>query len=143
MPSEPLRRHATAIRITLLIIGVGQALTGLQALLAPRSFFTDFPLGRGWVATLGDGYNEHLVVDVGSTFLALGGVLIFAAILLDRRVVQVALAAFLLYSLPHFVYHLTRLGDLPTGDDIANAVTTGITVVAPAALLLMMRRPQA
>jgi hypothetical protein len=138
-----LQHHRTAFRAGLLVIGLGQALTGLQALLGPRSFFNDFPLGRGWVSHLGSGYDQHLVVDVGSTFLALGGVLVFAAIVLERRVVQVALAAFLLYSLPHFVYHLTRLGDLPTGDDIANAVTTGITVVVPGALLLMTSRPDA
>ena len=45
---------------------------GLQALFTPRSFYDDFPLGRGWVAMDGP-YNQHLVRDVGSLNLALGG----------------------------------------------------------------------
>ena len=44
---------------------------GMQATLAPRSFFDDFPLGRGWIAADGALYNEHLVRDVGLLFLAL------------------------------------------------------------------------
>ncbi len=45
---------------------------GVQAALFPRSFFEDFPLGRGWVAATGGPYNEHLVRDnVGVLFVAL------------------------------------------------------------------------
>ena len=57
---------------------------GLQALFAPRSFYDDFPIGRGWVAMDGP-YNQHLVRDVGSLNLALV-VLVFAAlVVVDPR----------------------------------------------------------
>lgn len=44
---------------------------GLQAALTPRSFFDDFPLGRGWIEREDGTYNEHLVRDVGALILAL------------------------------------------------------------------------
>ena len=76
-----------------------QALDGLYALFAPRSFYDDFPLGRGWVAAL-PGYSEHLVRDVGGLFLATGAVLLAAAWTLERRLAIVAAASFLLFSVP-------------------------------------------
>lgn len=45
--------------------------TALQAAFAPRSWYDDFPLGRGWIAAEGSTYDEHLVRDVGVLFLAL------------------------------------------------------------------------
>ena len=38
-------------------------------------------------------YNEHLATDVGAFFLAIGGLLIFAAVVLERRAIQMALGA--------------------------------------------------
>ena len=73
-----------AIRFLLLALGVPQALIGLWALFAPQSFYDDFPAGTdGWVHVLGP-FDEHLVTDVGSLFVALGVVLAFAAFSLRR-----------------------------------------------------------
>ena len=58
-------------RSALALIGLFMLPAGLQAAFAPRSFFVDFPLGRGWISHQGDPYNEHLVRDVGALFLAL------------------------------------------------------------------------
>ena len=44
---------------------------GLQAAVAPRSFFDDFPFGRSWISVDGAMYDEHLVRDVGALFLAM------------------------------------------------------------------------
>lgn len=54
-----------------MLIALFMLATGVQAALLPRSFFEDFPLGRGWVAAAGGPYNEHLVRDVGVLFVAL------------------------------------------------------------------------
>jgi len=79
----------------------------LWALPFPRSFYEDFPLpGREWVSTLGP-YDEHLVRDYGALNLALGILLVATAIFLERRLIRVALVAWLGYALPHFVYHTT------------------------------------
>ena len=50
------------------LIAVFMLPAGIQATFAPRSFFDDFPLGRGWISHTGDAYNEHLVRDVGACF---------------------------------------------------------------------------
>ena len=57
--------------VALGLIAVFMLPAGVQATFAPRSFFDDFPLGRGWISHTGDAYNEHLVRDVGALFLAM------------------------------------------------------------------------
>jgi hypothetical protein len=122
------------------LLAAVQATDGFYALLAPRSFYDDFPAGRGWVEAL-PAYNEHLVRDVGALFLATAVVLAAAAIWLERRLVLVALVSFLVFSVPHTIYHLFNLDGISTGDAIAEAVSLLFTVIAPLALLVAMLRP--
>jgi hypothetical protein len=122
------------VRAILGVLGAIQLTDGIYALFAPRSFYDDFPLGRGWVEAL-PAYNEHLVRDVGSLFIATAIVLFAAAIWTERRLVLVATVSFLAFSLPHTVYHLFNLGPYDTGDAIANAVALLFTVVAPLVVL--------
>lgn len=127
--------EARWVRPGLLVVAVPHALAGVQALLAPRSFYSDFPLpGRRWVGSLGP-YDEHLVTDVGAALLALGGLVILAAVLLDRRLLQGALAAWLVFATPHLVFHATHTGTLPLADDVANLLLLGLAVAIPAAAL--------
>jgi len=58
-------------RAFVILLGAMYLPTALQASAFPRSFYDDFPLGRGWIAASGGAYNEHLVRDVGGLFLAL------------------------------------------------------------------------
>jgi uncharacterized protein YjeT (DUF2065 family) len=125
-----LTRNRTAVRVVLVALGLIQVIDGLYALLAPVSFYEDFPLGRGWVEALPE-YSEHLVRDVGGLFLATGGVLLAAAWWLERRLVIVAAASFLLFSLPHTIYHLFNLEPYSTGDAIANAGALIAMVLLP------------
>jgi alkylhydroperoxidase family enzyme len=127
------------VRAVLGAIGVTQLFNGLLALFAPRTFYDDFPFGRGWVAALPD-YNEHLTRDVGSLFLATALILLVAAVRLDRRLVTVALLAYLTFALPHFIYHAFNLEPYGTADAIANTISLALTVLAPAGLLIAMRR---
>ena len=138
-PHSTPARHRTAIRFTLVALGLLQVFDGLYALLAPTSFYEDFPLGRGWVELL-PAYSEHLVRDVGGLFLATGAVLLAAAWVLERRLVIVAAASFLLFSLPHTIYHVLNLGPYSTGDAIANALGLVATVVLPIWVLFELRR---
>jgi hypothetical protein len=124
-------------RLILGLLAAVQAVDGFYALLAPRSFYEDFPAGRGWVEAL-PAYNEHLVRDVGGLFLATAVVLAAAAIWLERRLVLVALVSFLVFSIPHTTYHLFNLGGISTGDAVAEAVLLVLTVIAPLALLIVM-----
>jgi hypothetical protein len=123
------------LRGGLLLLAASALTVGLWALLAPRAFYEDFPLpGRDWVSTLGP-YNEHLVRDVGALNLALGVLLVLAAVLLERRLVQVSLVAYLVYAVPHFVFHLTTGHAFSLGDNLANMLTLGIAVLLPLILL--------
>jgi hypothetical protein len=67
--------------------------------------------------------------------LALGVLLVLAAVLPERRLVQVSLVAYLAYSVPHFVFHLTKGHAFALGDNLANMVTLGIAVLLPLVLL--------
>ena len=81
---DHITRNRGAIRFLLFALGIPQALIGLMALLAPRTFYDDFPAGTdGWVHVLGP-FDEHLVTDVGALFVALGVLLSLAAINLRR-----------------------------------------------------------
>jgi len=128
------------VRYGLIAVAVGQASTGLWALVAPRSFYDNFPAGRGgWVSATGP-YNEHMTIDYGALSLALVAVLVAAAIVLERRLVLAAAGAYLIWSVPHFAYHLATLDIYGTGDAIGNAVTLAATVVLPLAIMWQARR---
>lgn len=112
-------------------------MVGAWALLLPRSFYDDFPsAGRDWVSALGP-YDEHLVRDVGALNLALCALLVFAAIALEKRLVQAALVAWLVYVIPHFAFHLTTLHALSFGDYLANVISLCLLILLPLALLVL------
>ncbi len=84
---------------------------GLWATLASRNFYDSFPgLGRHWVAG-GGPYNAHLTSDAGVGFLAVGTVLLLAAVWMERRVIQASLTAALLHGLAHLLFHLREPND--------------------------------
>jgi hypothetical protein len=116
---------------------------GIWALLAPGSFFNDFPgMGRSWVATDGP-FNEHLVRDVGALNIALAALFVAAAVTIDRRVVTIAAVAALLWGLPHLLYHAFNLDTLSTGDGLISLAGLAIFVALPVSVLLgqMGERP--
>ena len=137
--SDRIERHGRAIAGLLVVLGAPQALLGLWALLSPHSFYKDFGLGgKGWVATLG-AYDEHLVRDVGSLFLGLGVLLIIAAVRGQRSLSTVAAIVWLIFAIPHTIYHLFNLGPYSTGNAIANVITLGWTVVGGVIVLVLLR----
>jgi hypothetical protein len=139
---QAIDRHAIEFRAVLGALGAIQVIDGLWALFAPTSFYDDFPLGRGWVQAL-PAYNEHLMRDVGELFLATGFVLLVAAFYLERRLVWTAIVSYLLFSVPHTIYHSFNLGPYGTGDAIGNTVTLALSVLLPLWLLWRMRSPVA
>ena len=104
-------------RWSLALIAVFMLPTALQATLAPRSWFDDFPLGRGWIAAEGGAFDEHLVRDVGVLFLALVIVTAWSA---WRGEATLAVAiAWIVQGVLHLVYHVGHLDGLPTADRVA------------------------
>ena len=94
-------------RWALLAIAVFMAPTGVQAAFAPRSFFDDFPLGRGWIAAEGGTYDEHLVRDVGVLFIALILVTVWAA--WKRQAETPVAIAWVVQGVLHLAYHIGHL----------------------------------
>lgn len=137
--SRPLP-HPTVFRLGLAGLGLIQVTNGLYALVSPRGFYDDFPVGRGWVEAI-PAYNPHLMTDVGALFLATGALMLLAAIRLYRPLVLAALVTWLLFALPHTAYHLANLGPYDTADTAANVVTLSLTVLIPVALLALLARP--
>jgi 4-carboxymuconolactone decarboxylase len=129
--SSRIERHRAAIRVVLVGLGLVQLVNGFWALLAPSFFYEQFPFGRGWVALL-PAYNEHLTRDVGALFLATGAILLAAAWFLERRLALVASLGFLVFALPHAIYHLLNLGSFGTADAVANGVSLSASVLLPA-----------
>jgi hypothetical protein len=137
--SDRIERHRTAVGGLLVVLGAPQALIGLWALLAPHSFYKDFGLGsKGWVSTLG-AYDEHLVRDVGTLFLGLGVLLIIAAVRGQRSLSVVAAVVWLIYALPHALWHFFNLGPYSAGDAIGNVIALGWQVVGGVLVLVLLR----
>lgn len=122
------------IRIGLWFLAAIQLVTGGAALLAPRAFFSIN------VVSLFPPYNEHLFRDFGALNLALAVVLIFAAVRPDRRLVQAALAGYLVFTAIHFVFHAAHLGGFPVVLAVFQTIATAIEVVLPVLLLWPARR---
>jgi hypothetical protein len=124
------------LRAGLLVLALAAAVVGFWALLAPQSFYDDFPGGgRTWVSVLPP-YNDHLIRDVGGLNLALALLLGWAAVTLERPIVLAALVAALVYAVPHFVFHAANLEDLSTGDKVAQTVSLALALVLPLVLLV-------
>ena len=133
-------RPRRPVRAGLLLLAVPNLAIGAWALLRPHSFYADFPgVGRHWVAALGP-YNEHLVTDFGGLSLGLSVLVGLAAVVLERTVVLVALAAWLTAAVPHLAYHVTTVDAFSTGDDVAQLAGLTLYVVVPLALLALVRR---
>lgn len=140
---DHITRNRGAIRFLLFALAIPQGLTGLWALFAPRSFYGDFPGGTsGWVSKLGP-FDEHLVTDIGALFVGLGFLLCFAAVSLRRGTVTAAAIAWLIFSIPHFGWHVLNLDHFETGDAIGLSLSLAWTVIGGFLILFLARRPAA
>jgi hypothetical protein len=109
--------------------------TGGWAEFAPASFYHSFPgAGHRWISVLGP-YDEHLVRDVGGLYLALCAVTVWAIIRPGALGFAQAGVGWLVFSVPHFVFHMFHLDTYGTADTIGNVVTLGGTLVLAALLL--------
>src|SRR6266576_7238298 len=93
---------------------------------------------RGWMSTLG-AYDEHLVRDVGALFVGLGVLMIVAAVRGRRGLTVTASAVWLIFAVPHAIYHLLNLDPYTTPGAVANAATLGWTVLGALIVLALLR----
>ncbi|HZQ83966.1 MAG TPA: hypothetical protein VFA83_03960 [Acidimicrobiales bacterium] len=127
----------TAVRVFLGILAVSSLQLGVWATFWPHQFYTTFPGGgHTWVAVNGP-YNEHFVRDFGGLNLTLAVLLIAAVVSMSTAMVRTAAVGYLVFGIPHLVYHLRHL-DVFTGTDKAvNAVILSLAVLLALGALLL------
>ncbi len=107
MEPIPSRR----LRILLILLGVPNLVAGLWAVVAPRSWFDDFP---GWAPRLVAAhppYNDHLATDAGAGLLTIGILALVAAWKPRRHVIVTASLGCVVFSTPHLLFHVFESGD--------------------------------
>jgi hypothetical protein len=123
-------------RIGLAYLAVGGLWLGVWATFAPQSFYDDFPgFGHHWVAIDGP-YNQHLISDVGGLNLAVGIITVVAAVKLTPAFVRAVCVGWLVYSVPHLLYHATHLHGFEPSDQVLTMVSLSANVVVPLAVLI-------
>ena len=137
--SDRIDRDRGLIAGLLIVLGAPQLLIGLWALLGPHTFYENFGLDHPWVSALG-AYDEHLVRDVGSLFCGLGVLMLIAAWRGQRSLTLTAVTVWLIFAVPHTIYHLFNLGPYNTIDGVANVIVLGWTVVGGLIVLLLVGR---
>ena len=108
----------------------------------PQSFYDSFPgLGLIWISVDGP-YNEHLIRDVGSLYLALSAASIAATFSRTADAGRVVGVAWAVFGIPHFVYHAAHFAHMPPIDVVGNIVSLGASLVLGVVLMLPgPRRP--
>jgi hypothetical protein len=133
-PQEAINVSKSRIeQVSLAIIAVFMVPLALQAAFAQKSFFEDFPFGRGWVAGHGDAYNEHLVRDVGVLFLALIIATLWGA--WRRQLLRPLAVAWLVQGTLHLVYHVGHLDGFKSADKVG---LVGSLVLVPVLALVSL-----
>ena len=128
------------MRAGLIFLAVSQGFAGLIQLFAPKWFYDDFPASATpWISLLPP-YNEHLMRDVGALTLAYVLVLTVAAVSMEPLIVRTALAANLMFTVPHFLFHVTHLDHYPLGSAIGQTIALGGGVAIPATMLVVSLR---
>ena len=135
--------HDRVVRVLLVIMGVPSILIGVWAGFFPRGFYDDFPgAGRVWVAPDGP-FNEHLVRDVGVLNLSLAVVTIAAAIWLTGPLVRATAVAWLVYGVPHLVYHVRHRSPFDTDDQVSIVASLALAPILAIAILVLSRDERA
>ena len=131
----------TSVRRVLLVVTslIGTAV-GVWAAFLPREFYDSFPgVGLGpWVAVDGP-YNEHLVRDVGALYLGLAVAGFYAAAARAVQASRAVGAAWIVFSIPHLVYHLGHLEGFDALNAAIEIVSLSSTIVLALPLLLPNR----
>lgn len=124
-------------RVLLLTTAVLGAYVGVWAAFAPRSFYESFP-GFGFIWISIDGaYDEHLIRDVGTLNLGLAAATVFAAVVREGAVAasRTIGTAWVVFSVPHLIYHAQHLDGLGVADVIGQLVSVSSTGVLGVLLL--------
>jgi hypothetical protein len=120
------------LRVGIWFLVLIELAVGVVATLAPRIFYDDVP----WVS-LAPPYSEHLMRDYGAMNLAFGLVFVVAAITMDRLMVRTALAAYVVFAIPHLLFHVTHHQHYTTTAAVGETTALVVAALLPLALLAL------
>lgn len=128
-------------RVILALTAVQGLFVGVWAEFAPRSFYDSFPgFGLHWVSMMG-AWNEHLVSDVGSFYLALSAITIIAIPARTAAPARLTGVAWTVFGVLHLTYHATHLMGSDF-DKVGNLTSLSIAALLGITLLLPPRTPE-
>ena len=131
----------TIRRVILWVTATLGVYVGAWAAGFPQSFYDSFPgLGFIWISVDGP-YNEHLIRDVGSLYLALSAASVAATFSRTADAGRVVGVAWAVFGIPHFAYHAAHFGHMPLVDVLGNVVSLGASLLLGIALMLPGPRP--
>jgi hypothetical protein len=119
------------IRILLAFLFIENLVVGAWNATFPESFYLNFP-----TVDLTPPFSEHYARDFGGALLGVTLLLGIALVKPRTHFVVPAAAAYSLFAIPHFFYHLANLQNATVGQAIL--LTTFNAVVALAGLLIIV-----
>lgn len=123
-------------RLALWTLSALAGVIGAWALFFPASFYDDFPgFGLLWISVDGP-FNEHLIRDVGAFYLALTAAGIAVALSRTLEGTRAMGIAWVVFSVPHLVYHLDHLHLADPLDAGLQAAALVLTLALTGPLLL-------
>jgi hypothetical protein len=123
------------LRVGIWFLALVELVIGVVATLAPRAFYDNVP----WVS-LAPPYSEHLMRDFGAMNLALAVVTFVAATTMEQLMVRTALVAYIVFAIPHLLFHVTHHRHYPATAAISETATLVVAVMLPVALLTISRK---
>lgn len=123
------------LRLGLALLATIEWVLGTWTLLFPAHFYATVP-----TVDLTPPYSEHLFRDFGGATLGIAIVLTAATVWLERRLVVVAVVAYLAFAVPHLVFHLGHLhgASASSAAELVLGLVGGV-VLAVALLVLAFR----
>jgi len=123
-------------RILLIVAAVLGFYTGVWGEFFPKRFYSSFPgFGLHWIDVDG-AYNEHLIRDAGSFYLALAVVSVVAVFSRSALPGRIAGLGWAVFGVLHFGYHVMHLEGSAL-DIVGNVVSLGVS----AALGIILATP--
>ncbi|WP_430502990.1 hypothetical protein ACQRWP_15785 [Micromonospora trifolii] len=119
------------IRIALAILFLDNFVVGAWNAIWPANFYANFP-----TVDLTPPFSEHYARDFGTASLAIALLLGIAAVKPKAHFVIPAAAAYSVFALPHFFYHLTNMQGATVGEAIL--LTTANAAVALIGLVIIL-----
>jgi hypothetical protein len=129
----------TLLRAVLAAAAVPLTVVGAWALVAPSSFYADFPGVTAWVALLPP-YNEHLTTDVGGLQLGFAVLFWWAVARPSAALVRPLAVATLVWTAAHLAFHVTHLDGFGTADAVAQSLALAGQLGLPALALVLVSK---